>query len=689
MLNRVSNAILDTIAPSVPILEEFRWQWQHISDFYVSKSGKGCKSPVEETSLPTHLAAMVKILIQEDEDKYEDGGEHGDTLGPCLEFFFERNVLNTLTTLAETDVPPGMCRHIFEFMTDLISKSSTELLAHSSFYICVQKLTLICCKLIASPYEESEVAFLNSIAVRIRCNEDLLNCYIRDKFPLVISLTSLLLSADNNVSTRAGEALLCLFSVCKDNAAEVIVSETPFCMKIIDRLIELYVNIPKSLRPEEVESSMATAMHFDDKINISSFSTAIRKYLCFLRWFVFCDMLLHECKSKLLTETFIRHFKEEFLVKHIAVDICEQNLQTATLTTVLITNCLRNASSIQLTTDIAEFLCEHIVENRHVALKDELIERCKYFSQTAENSDSSESEDEDHILCISTMQLFEEMLNRPSEKVLNNLCIQYLSSRSYFNDCIQNSDEPECSSPLNSKLEESFVPPTTSTKLFSSQSRCFRTLQYFLRLVPDELKSSESETDTGYESYIAEAQKNFSHCVDVCQTWSWQKYNVNGEISSCSDDETSSESKPEADRFTSFCEGDLLSMLFDNLERMVDLPYDITLQVTSLLSKLALFPEKHLHEYLLDASIPLSKGSRSLFSVLHKLVDELQIGVQGVGNLQMKLRLTRNLLLGNSEDISVKSIDESNTKTLKALIVIEEFCKELAALVFVKFHFQT
>lgn len=45
-------------------------------------------------------------------------------------------------------------------------------------------------------------------------------------------------------------------------------------------------------------------------------------------------------------------------------------------------------------------------------------------------------------------------------------------------------------------------------------------------------------------------------------------------------------------------------------------PYELNLQVTSVLSRLAVFPHPHLHEYLLDPYICLSPGARSLFSTL-------------------------------------------------------------------------
>lgn len=45
-------------------------------------------------------------------------------------------------------------------------------------------------------------------------------------------------------------------------------------------------------------------------------------------------------------------------------------------------------------------------------------------------------------------------------------------------------------------------------------------------------------------------------------------------------------------------------------------PYDVNLQVTSVLSRLSLFPHPHTHEYLLDPYVNLASGCRSLFSVI-------------------------------------------------------------------------
>ncbi|GAA6098075.1 protein FAM160B1 isoform X1 [Tachysurus ichikawai] len=116
--------------------------------------------------------------------------------------------------------------------------------------------------------------------------------------------------------------------------------------------------------------------------------------------------------------------------------------------------------------------------------------------------------------------------------------------------------------------------------------------------------------------------------------------------------------------------------------RILDQPYDVNLQVTSVLSKLSLLPHPHLHEYLLDPYISLAPGCRSLFSVVVRVVGDLMLRIHRIPDFNPKLLLVRKRLLGMEPEGS--SID--HVTLLEGVIVLEEFCKELAAIAFVKFH---
>ncbi|NXY82326.1 F16B1 protein, partial [Alcedo cyanopectus] len=111
-------------------------------------------------------------------------------------------------------------------------------------------------------------------------------------------------------------------------------------------------------------------------------------------------------------------------------------------------------------------------------------------------------------------------------------------------------------------------------------------------------------------------------------------------------------------------------------------PYDVNLQVTSVLSKLSLFPHPHIHEYLLDPYVNLASGCRSLFSVIVRVVGDLMVRIQRIPDFTPKLLLVRKRLLGLEPEGPI--ID--HLRLLEGVIVLEEFCKELAAIAFVKYH---
>jgi hypothetical protein len=65
-------------------------------------------------------------------------------------------------------------------------------------------------------------------------------------------------------------------------------------------------------------------------------------------------------------------------------------------------------------------------------------------------------------------------------------------------------------------------------------------------------------------------------------------------------------------------------MVLDRFERILDQPYELSLQVTSVLATLAALPHPHLHEFLLNPLLPPSGGARTLPSVMLKIIDEVR-----------------------------------------------------------------
>ncbi|XP_077290421.1 FHF complex subunit HOOK interacting protein 2A-like isoform X2 [Arctopsyche grandis] len=144
----------------------------------------------------------------------------------------------------------------------------------------------------------------------------------------------------------------------------------------------------------------------------------------------------------------------------------------------------------------------------------------------------------------------------------------------------------------------------------------------------------------------------------------------------------SSLSEMAEDEELTFDEGPFLKMLFKLLLNMPSQPYQINLQLTAIFSKLAMMPHPYLHEYLLNPVLPTGKNVTTLFKTLQKLSKIFMAQIPKVKKFSTIIEETRQRLLG---DESIEDGDKSDP-LFESLIVVEEFCKELAAIYFVKYH---
>ncbi|NXM98814.1 F16B2 protein, partial [Sylvia borin] len=176
----------------------------------------------------------------------------------------------------------------------------------------------------------------------------------------------------------------------------------------------------------------------------------------------------------------------------------------------------------------------------------------------------------------------------------------------------------------------------------------------FLCLVPEEAKTSSCMEEGGYDTYVHDALGMVQACRASAAPWGWPS--SPRPLDSCHPG-------------VAFYEGHFLKVLFDRMSRILDQPYSLNLQVTSVLSHLAAFPHPHLHEYLLDPYLSLAPG----------VIGDLMQRLQRVPQARAKLLLVRRQLLG-----LVPGEQMDHTVLFKGVVVLEEFCKELAAIALVK-----
>ena len=96
-----------------------------------------------------------------------------------------------------------------------------------------------------------------------------------------------------------------------------------------------------------------------------------------------------------------------------------------------------------------------------------------------------------------------------------------------------------------------------------------------------------------------------------------------------------SSSKPESE-VEPFYEGHFLSAVFDLVESLIDRDYDVNLEVTALIAKLAYLPHPFTHEFILNPTIPMTAQTRNLFSALQTSIERGLIAAEGIDHVQVR-----------------------------------------------------
>lgn len=681
---------VEALAPDVPPQETFVFHWKAITNYFIEATDE--KVPVQCTNIPYHLEQMRDILRHEEDD------QSGGTTGPCLEYLLQHKILDTLHTLGRADCPPGMKQQVLLFFANLLGKMKQPLLPHVNVYRPVHRLIRLCGEVKAAPSENEEIQFLCVVCAKLRQDPYLVNFFLeslgtsptglhvaedfhpppvkaqgRDKpdYTLVNSLLNLTKSEDSRIAVKACEGLMLCASLPEDHAATVIILYTPFCEVMADRLKVLFDHLPKNMEPLDISAVAAKwgLDHQSDNEDVLSFPGK-RQLISFLSWLDYVDQLSKEA-HKLVGKALAVGVRERFLQTVIEPDLIQQSELGIISTTAILRRCLKAVTSPHLLQEMCIFLLgegtspEIPTSTGDHKLRHTLIQRCDHLSDE---------------VSIETLKLFEVLLDKPCEVVLNNLVLRNLRSRKYF--CAPAVINGGTSTTSNGPVAENLaVPPAPSTPPLTpdglgspqivediDRDEVEQVVNSFILLVPDEIKTSALTGDSGYDTYLKDAHRQ-------CSQRSLQ--------TSCFDWPVTSVPAPDVeDNREAFYEGAFLNMLFKKLQRLLDQPYEVNLQVTSVIALLSQFRHPQLQEYLLTATLPLTPGCRTLHLTLQNVIQDLKGRIQRLPNFQRNVIAVRRQLMGMAMLPETKSLSESNL--LEAAIVLEEFCKEVAAIAFVK-----
>ncbi|XP_023694374.1 FHF complex subunit HOOK-interacting protein 2B isoform X1 [Paramormyrops kingsleyae] len=717
---------LETREPSVNLQDSFVEHWKGITNYYIETTDD--LIPVKETDIPWRLKQMLDILV------YEEKQQESQETGPCMEYLLQHKILETLCTLGKAEYPPGMIQQVLGFFTKLLTQIQQPLLHIINVYRPVQKLICLCAQT-GSQTEKEEAQFLFVICSRLKQDPYVLNYILGikteepsrrscsssgdevqqgdsetpngEKMPpghqndsgylsspcrspsltpedkkLIHALLFLTKSQKSRVALRACEGLSLLLAIPKEETAECLGQKTAVCQMVAGRLSELYSSIPLSLEPVDVHScpDIQWRVQCSPKTSEESSSLPGREQLeAFLAWLDFCNHLVNEA-PRTLSIKLAKAIRRQWLVAVVQPQLLQVSEAGMLLHMALLSRILHRVSAPTLLEELVFFIlgsqrnCERQVDPDAPVLRRQLIENCNHISDE---------------ISIATLRLFEELLQKPHEHVVFNLALRNLERRGYIAPGAAGGGEerqPGDGEPLEESVEfeeDPFFTDMDSEGNFNhvetlvslppqqrgqgepgGQSQAADIVNSFLCLVPQEAKTSRYVQGAGYDTYVHDAHEMFKDCREISLNWGWPTLPQPPEVTSLD---------------SCFYEGHFLKILFDRIAQILEQPYELNLQVTSVLSRLASFPHPHLHEYLLNPYISLATGSRSLFSVLIRVIGDLMQRIQHIPNFTEKLVHVRKQLMS----LEPESLMDHVT-LLKGVIVLEEFCKELAAIVFVK-----
>ncbi|XP_023108285.1 FHF complex subunit HOOK interacting protein 2B isoform X1 [Felis catus] len=739
MLSRLGALLQEAVGarePNIDLLEAFVEHWKGITHYYIESTDEN--TPAKKTDIPWRLRQMLDILVYEERQQTAAG-----EAGPCLEYLLQHKILETLCTLGKAEYPPGMRQQVFQFFSKVLAQVQHPLLHYLNVHRPVQKLLRLGGTVPGSQTEKEEVQFTTVLCSKIQQDPALLTyilegkkivsrkksskepitlpreaASIQDKdhphskspdlspckaqaltaqLPaeteepdggvgesnLITSLIGLCKSKKGRVALKAQENLLLLVSVASQAAATYLVHSSPCCPAIVEHLCQLYQSMPTFLDPADIAALEGISWRLPSAPSDEASFPGKEALAAFLGWFDYCDHLIteaHVVVADALAKAVAEKLFMEILQPHL-LHVSEQSVLTST---ALLTAMLRQLRSPALLREAVAFLLgadpqPAAPEDGPRTLCAHLIGHCDHLSDE---------------ISITTLRLFEELLQKPHEQVLRSLVLCNLEGRHYvargspepesYEDTLDLEEDPYFTDGfLNSSFQPSAKPPpapaTNSDGKTAVTEIVNRVLSLsFLCLVPEEAKTSAFLEETGYDTYVHDAYGLFQECSSRVSPWGWPLGPT-----------PLDPHEPERP----FFEGHFLRMLFDRMSRILEQvvnrtgpwlqgykPYSLNLQVTSVLSRLALFPHPLIHEYLLDPYINLAPGCRSLFSVLVRVIGDLMQRIQRVPQFPGKLLLVRKQLMGQ---VPGEQLDHQTL--LQGVVVLEEFCKELAAIAFVKF----
>ncbi|EGD73277.1 hypothetical protein PTSG_04991 [Salpingoeca rosetta] len=629
------SALSEALAPAQRSgLEEFKEQWKHISDLIVYCEQHE-ETHVAETTLGKCMDRLVELLMAEEE------ALEGET-GPCMEYMYSQDILKILVSIGETDVPAGTRLLTLKMLTRLLGSTRQRMLAHRCVFPHVVSLLQACIRLVDDPDTTGELTcammrFNCAVCGKLNDDPNFSDLFIIQGvnfLPLTLA-TQLIGSAHAETSRLAHETAALCATLDVPALESIIINHSKLPSALMDVLLALYAELPQSISESDARF-IDTLSAFTSRPPLFSWrqrrsleydaAVPFKALAAFLEELNFVDHIASNCTER-VAQAIQVSFADRFLQPVFEAKLVQGSEGAADMATSYLTLFVQYLKSPHLLDGVSEFSLSEKVGPA-------LIARCDDMSDQ---------------LSLTTLLFFLKLLSRYRRHSFHFLVGQHMRR--------------------DAAVTASLLTPRQTTDRLAE-------------LVPAHLCTDPNEEGT--RLHFETAVNAMRLAAEGCAEWMSPSDSDDADDDDDDDgDETQNENDDNtaqddtgavlvyATRAPCVCGGPFLQTLLSRLSRLFDQTHDINLLVTAIITSLLEYPSPALRQFL------FSSHPDSLLTLLDKLSGELVARASRRDNAEEKLRLFR------SEMSSGRQPSDDYASFYEAVILLEEFAKELSAVALV------
>ncbi|CAB4436140.1 unnamed protein product [Rhizophagus irregularis] len=687
----------------------------------------------EEIRIRINHSSISSYYIPFDENKVQR---------KCIEFILDNNVLKDLIGYAKNDIPKGMLVQVLKFFMHFAQNIPPKLLFAPEVYLYIQRLIILSYELdVEDNYylKQGLVKLIHVVCRQMTNQPKLIDFYFeRSKgtdfpiFSMLLDYINIMGQTESKFFETLEKRLQIAFATLPNNNI-LMISES---------------NGNYNNGDDDCDTNSSSTIRFNKKrtpsevlqyINTSKPEIAVEE---FFEFWQFINKVA-EINNPILMLQFLDRLINGFIKCSVIPALLSPLDEQATAATTYVNELIKYIKVHQILDSVFNILLgdslepecvpQNIPQNvsqeksgegtitKVASIREILIGRC------------SNAEDR---LSLSTLRLFDSILETFNQFALYNLVLRNLTHMNHTFFSNTTSSSSSISATTNNTIMGNKNPRVLLRKLLSLMPLDDNKVGSDISVV---VESTDKANDNGfgYEDYFLDAQRRVQIVALACNHWT-NPYPLSNISTTTTNSFSNFTGKENNDIYNTenninndihvFYEGTFISMIFEQLENFLQVSLERNLVLTSIISKLACILDEKI-DLLLYANFDFdNKNSsstdnvntrKSLISVLEKIASEAKIGASKVPNFPTRIQLVKRRGMSrssygsrNSSDInnhsplSPRSIDPSSpdlpvspsmykdthinpfakfTNFVNAFIILQEFCKELAAIVFVKY----